>query len=309
MTSSSSSSSPPPPSGMICADVMDGLRTIPSESVDLVMTSPPYADARAKQYGGPPPDEYVSWYMPIARELRRVLRPAGSYILNLKEGLVDGQRSLYVYDLVAAHVRQAAWRWHDTYAWHKSSFFRGDFGTRLPDAWEPCYQFCRDPKPYIDKQANRTPITPRTVQLRRDYEARLARDGRPPGWCTDNANNSGMQPGFAHGIDSPTCQASNVLTAGTGGGAPKRGYSHPAMFPLALPTWFILLLCPPAGVVLDPFMGSGTTAVAAERLGRAWIGIERSAEYARGAEARIAADRNARLNLPREPPAGQEAIC
>ena len=296
---------------LLCADVMDGLRTLRTDSVDLVFTSPPYADARAEQYGGPPPDEYVAWYLPIARELRRILKPAGSYILNLKEGIVDGQRSLYVYDLIAAHVRQAAWRWHDTYCWRKSSFFRGDFGARLPDAWELCYQFCRawaPYKPYIDKDANRTPITPRTVQLRRDYEARLARDGRPPAWCRDNANGSGMQPGFAHGIDSPTAQACNVITAGTGGGAPKRGYTHPAMYPLALPSWFIALLCPPGGTVLDPFMGSGTTAVAAEREGRKWIGIERSGEYCAMAERRIASDRARRVGLPRTLPAGQELL-
>ena len=276
----------------IVGDALTELRKLPSDSIDLVMTSPPYAAQRARQYGGPPSAKYVEWYMPIARELRRVLAPTGSYILNIKEHVENGQRSLYALDLVAAHVRQAAFKWHDTYIWHKPNPFPGNRGARLPDAWEPCYQFVKgddDDEPHIDKQANRRPIAKETM-IKRAYVARLDAAGelaeRAPAFVRNAHDNPANLATGASRIDTPDAQAHNHVSIGVLAGS-GRGISHPAMYPEKLPAWFIRLLCRPGGTVLDPFMGAGTTAVAAEREGRTWIGIERSPEYVAAARARM----------------------
>lgn len=285
---------PLPSCEIIEGDVLDGLGDIPDRSIDLVMTSPPYAEARARQYGGTPADQYVEWYRPIARELLRVLKKSGSYILNIKEGLVDGERSTYVIDLVKAH-REEGWRWHDEFIWHKPSGFVGDFGTRLPDAWEHCYQFARSPAPYIDKNANRTPISKSTAG-KRAYSARLRAEGRKIP-SEERTYPSGITRRLSSMWESdlgPTAQARNVVQVGVLAGAGAGHANHPAAFPPKIPAWFIALLCPAAGTVLDPFMGSGTTLVAADRLGRPSIGIDRSPEYCKMAAVRIAGDRSAR---------------
>ena len=276
---------------LICGDALAELRKLPANSIDLIVTSPPYADRRKRQYGGPSPAQYGAWYLPIARELKRVLKQDGSYILNLKESRTpDGQRSLYVLDLVAAHVREAGLRWHDTFIWAKPNPFPGDKGTHLPDAWEPCYQFTKGPRPFIDHTANRRPISPGTA-AKRAYMARLDAAGdietRAPALVKNKHDNPSVIAPNANRRDTPTAQAFNVVTIGVLAGA-GRGIKHPAMFPERLPRWFIRLLCPYDGIVLDPFAGAGTTAFAAEAEGRRWIAIEKEPEYVKASRARLA---------------------
>ena len=292
---------------LVCADVLEGLRDIPDGSIDLILTSPPYADRRKRQYGGPPADEYVAWYIPIARALKPKLRRTGSYVLNIKESVnADGQRDLYVLDLVAAHVRQAGWRWHDTFVWHKPNPFPGNRGARLPDAWEPCYQFVgggTGTEPYIDKQANRRPLAPETI-TKRAYVARLDAAGelaaRAPAAVHNNHDNPANLAVGAARITTPDAQAHNHVSIGVLAGA-GHGLEHPAMYPERLAAWFIRLLAPPGGVVLDPFVGSGTTAAVAERLGRRWIGIDRNSKYIDMARARIGPHQHEPL-IPAAPP-------
>ncbi|EOX4226799.1 DNA methyltransferase, partial [Vibrio cholerae] len=87
------------------------------ESIDLIVTSPPYADQRKNTYGGVNPDEYVSWFLPIAKELLRVLRPTGSFVLNIKEKVVNGERHTYVLELIIK-MRELGWLWTEEYMWH-----------------------------------------------------------------------------------------------------------------------------------------------------------------------------------------------
>ena len=92
-----------------CLDVMAGMGP---DSVDLIVTSPPYADRRAKQYGGIPADKYVGWFLPRAAEMRRVLRERGSLVMVIKEHTIEGERSEYVMDLIKAMPR-GGWKWID----------------------------------------------------------------------------------------------------------------------------------------------------------------------------------------------------
>src|SRR5437762_2749878 len=101
-------------------DSLDVLRLMPSETVDLIVTSPPYADSRKATYGGVQPDDYVDWFMPIARELQRVLKPEGTFILNIKEKVVEGERHTYVIELILK-MRKEGWLWTEEYIWHKKN--------------------------------------------------------------------------------------------------------------------------------------------------------------------------------------------
>ena len=99
-------------------DCLEVLQTMPADSVDLIVTSPPYAERRKATYGGIPADEYVEWFIPRAEAMKRVLKPTGSFILNIWEHCHKGERHTYVLELVLA-MRRAGWKWIEEYIWRK----------------------------------------------------------------------------------------------------------------------------------------------------------------------------------------------
>ena len=121
-------------------DCRDLLPTLPADSVQLIVTSPPYADSRNKTYGGIPPDDYVDWFLPIGKELLLVLKPDGTFILNLKEKVVNGERSCYVIDLIKA-LRRLGFLWSEELIWVKKNSMPGKWPNRFRDAWERLLQF------------------------------------------------------------------------------------------------------------------------------------------------------------------------
>lgn len=124
-------------------DCRELLKTLPPDSVDLVITSPPYADQRKSTYGGITPDSYVEWFLPVSAELFRTLKPSGSFILNIKEKAVDGQRHTYVLELILAMKKQG-WLWTEEYIWHKRNCYPGKWPNRFRDAWERCLHFTKE---------------------------------------------------------------------------------------------------------------------------------------------------------------------
>ena len=102
---------------IINADCTIALKTLPEESIDLIMTSPPYADQRKHTYGGIPADKYVAWFLPIADDLHRVLKPSGSFVLNIKEHAAHGERHTYVMEMIL-EMRKRGWVWTEEYVWH-----------------------------------------------------------------------------------------------------------------------------------------------------------------------------------------------
>ena len=98
-----------------CADV---LRDYPDDFFDLIVTSPPYADCREKTYGGIKPGAYVQWFLPKSEQFFRVLKPTGTFILNIKEKVVQGERHTYVIELILA-LRKQGWLWTEEFIWHK----------------------------------------------------------------------------------------------------------------------------------------------------------------------------------------------
>lgn len=118
---------------LFLGDCKDLLKKIADNSVDLIVTSPPYADQRKTTYGGIHPDKYVDWILPITKELLRVLKPTGTFILNIKEKVVDGERSTYVIELIL-EMRKQGWLWTEEFIWHKKNSYPGKWPNRFRDA-------------------------------------------------------------------------------------------------------------------------------------------------------------------------------
>lgn len=251
------------------------LPTLPDACVDLIVTSPPYADQRKHTYGGIPPDEYVEWFLPIAAQLRRVLKPTGSFILNIKERVVNGERHTYVLELILA-LRKQGWLWTEEYIWHKKNAYPGKWSNRFRDAWERCLHFTKQRKFAMYQEAVMLPVGDWAEdRLRKLSETDRRRD--------ESRVRSGFGKNISNWVGRQLVYPTNVLHMATE--CSNRG--HSAAFPVTLPEWFIKLFTQAGDVVLDPFIGSGTTAVAAKRLGRRWIGIEKDAEYVKVALERI----------------------
>lgn len=109
---------------ILLGDSKEVLKSLSDNSVDLIVTSPPYADQRKDTYGGIHHDKYVEWFLPISEQLLRVLKPTGTFILNIKEKVVDGERSTYVMELILA-MRKQGWLWTEEFIWHKKNSYPG----------------------------------------------------------------------------------------------------------------------------------------------------------------------------------------
>jgi site-specific DNA-methyltransferase (adenine-specific) len=144
-------------SNIIHGDCKEELKYIKDHSIDLIVTSPPYADSRIKTYGGIKPDEYVEWFLPISKELLRVLKPGGTFILNIKEKTVSGERHTYVLELILA-MRQQGWLWMEEFIWHKKNSFPGKWPNRFRDSWERLLQFNKNKKFNMYQEAVMVPM-------------------------------------------------------------------------------------------------------------------------------------------------------
>jgi len=252
---------------LILGDCREKLKELPDDSVDLIFTSPPYADSRANTYGGIKPDEYVDWFLPISAELLRVLKPTGTFILNIKEKVVNGERHTYVIELILA-MRKQGWLWTEEFIWHKKNCYPGKWPNRFRDAWERLLQFNKTRKFHMYQEAVMIPIGSWAERrLKKLSPTDLLRDPSRVG--------SGFAKRVANWLGREKVYPTNVLHLST----ETKNRHHSAVFPEALPEWFIKLFTKEGDWVLDPFMGSGTTVRVAQKLGRNAIGIEILPEY------------------------------
>lgn len=259
----------------ILGDSREELKKLADNSVDLIFTSPPYADSRASTYGGIKPDDYVAWFLPFTQELFRVLKPDGTFVLNIKEKVVDGERHTYVIELILA-MREQGWLWTEEFIWHKKNSYPGRWPNRFRDAWERLLQFNKSRKFKMFQEEVMVPMGDwANKRLRNLSEADKVRDPSKVG--------SGFGKRVANWIGRDKVFPTNVLHLAT----ETRNKNHSAVFPEDLPEWFIKLFTVPGDWILDPFMGSGTTCRVARRLGRNTIGIEILPEYFNLAQAQI----------------------
>lgn len=252
---------------VILGDCLEVLKKLPDNSIDLVITSPPYADQRKDTYGGIKHDEYVEWFLPITKELLRTLKPTGTFILNIKEKVVDGERSTYVMELIL-EMRKQGWLWTEEFIWHKKNCFPGKWPNRFRDAWERLLQFNKQKDFNMYQDSVMVPMGDwAKARLKNLSETDKRRDNSKVG--------SGFGKNVSKWVGRVMAYPTNVLLMAT----ESSNKQHSAVFPRELPTWFIKLFTKPEGVVLDPFLGSGTTSIAAFQLDRNSIGIEIKEEY------------------------------
>lgn len=257
---------------IICGDANEELKRIESDSVDLIFTSPPYADRRKQTYGGVKPEEYVDWFLPIGEELLRVLKPDGTFVLNIKEKAEKGERSTYVIELILA-MRKIGWLWTEEYIWHKKNSFPGKWPNRFRDAWERLIQFNKMRKFKMFQEEVMEPVG--------DWAKTRLKKLSPTDKRRDNARNgSGFGKNVSNWVNRKMAYPTNVLHLAT----ECYNRKHSAVFPQKLPEWFIRLFTREGDLVLDPFMGSGTTLKAAQKLNRNAVGIEIVDEYCRLAQ-------------------------
>lgn len=248
-------------------DCRKELRKIPDNSVDLIFTSPPYADQRKNTYGGISPDEYVNWFLPISEELLRVLKPTGTFVLNIKEKVVEGERSTYVMELIL-EMRKQGWLWTEEFIWHKKNCYPGKWANRFRDAWERLLQFNKNRKFNMYQNAVKIPIG--------DWaKNRLKNLSETDKTRSNSKNGSGFGKNISNWLGKETVYPSNVIHLST----ECNNKNHSAAFPKELPEWFIRLFTQENDTILDPFMGSGTTVEIANKMKRNAIGIEIVPEY------------------------------
>jgi DNA modification methylase len=267
--------------GVTLGDSKEWLPGLPPGSVDLFFTSPPYADARA--YSKIHPDRYVEWFLPFARIMYEATSPTGSFVLNIKNrvanrGPLRGQRHPYVYQLVLA-LQHMGWRWIETYIWAKPNAVPGRFGPRTKDAFEYVYHFARGPKPHWDLDTVRVPYKASAEEIARRKLDTLGRRNTEAGFGRDRTKTyllGGADPGNVISVPQTYNQ--------------HRGVAHTAAMPEGLAAFFVRAACPPGGLVIDPFAGSGTTVVVARRLGRRAGGLDLHPDFVEEAQRRLVDD-------------------
>lgn len=272
-----------PTARLMLGDCRRELADVATDSVDLIVTSPPYADRRAKTYGGIKPDEYVEWFLPIADELQRVLSPSGTFVLNIKELAVNGERHTYVIELIL-EMKKRGWLWTEEFVWHKKNCYPGKWPNRFRDAWERLLQFNIQRKFKMNQETVKVPVGDW-------YDNRMRNLSMTDRVRDESKVGSGFGKKVENWLGRDMVYPTNVLHGATECG----NRNHSAVFPYWLPEWFIDLFTDPGDTVLDPFMGSGTTAFAALDKGRDVIGIEIHEPYYQDLRDRL--ERNLRLAI------------
>lgn len=260
---------------IIQGDCEKVLQDLPDNSIDLIFTSPPYADQREKTYGGINPNHYVDWFLPKAAQFKRVLKPTGTFILNIKERVVNGERHTYVIDLIIK-MREQGWLWTEEYIWHKKNSYPGKWPNRFRDNWERLIQFNKEKKFSMYQKTVMVPVG--------DWaKGRLSKLSDTDKIRDESKAGSGFGKNVSNWVGRDMVYPTNVLYLATETG----NKNHSAVFPSDLPAWFIKLFTKPDDIVLDPFVGSGTTAFSALQLGRHFVGIDINAEYIKLANQRV----------------------
>jgi DNA modification methylase len=260
-----------------CLNVLEGFE---NNTFDLIVTSPPYADSRSKTYGGIKPKDYVEWFLPRAEQFYRVLDPKGTFILNIKERVVNGQRSTYVIELIL-ELQKQGWLWTEEFIWHKKNSYPGKWPNRFRDSWERCLQFNKKRKFNMYQDTVKVPIGDwAEKRLNNLSETDKRRDESKVG--------SGFGKNISNWKNKEKVYPTNVLHLAT----ECNNKGHSAAFPEALPEWFIKLFTKEYDMVLDPFVGSGTTLHVAQRLYRNSVGIDIHAEYCELAREKVESIQN-----------------
>lgn len=247
------------------SQLLTAVKRLPDQCVDAVITSPPYAEQRKNLYGGVSESAYPQWTVDWMKEIKRVLKPEGNVAINIRPHVKNGEISDYTLRMRIA-LRDDGWKECDELIWIKPDSPPMGHKFRPRRSWESIHWFALTGSPYCDPKANGK------------QSDRIGLESKK-GIGTYIDGTSKAKSGIARCQDYVAIGTSQV---------DKSDYNtHPAQYPEAMVSWLINLLCPVGGVVLDPFLGSGTTAVAAVNTGRIYLGTEIQEEYFKIAQKRI----------------------
>ncbi len=255
-------------------DSLELLKQVEDNSVDLVLCSPPYATM--KKYiddDGILPDEYVDWFIPFCIEIERVIKPTGSFILNINDKVESGFRHPYVFDLISEIHKKTNLKMFERLFWNKMKSLphRSRFGDRI----EFIFWFTKSKDFKLNMDEMRTEYSEKSIKrMKKPLKKRFSRTGADTeldykDWAP---NPKGALPTVLVNISSETKKIAD---------------SHVAVYPVELVTYFMKGSTNEGDLVLDPFMGTGTTGLTAKRLNRNYIGFDKQEHYVRIAEKRI----------------------
>jgi DNA modification methylase len=281
---------------IVKGDCFDLIKKMPDNSVDLVITSPPYSDIvnYGKAVSTKKPDDYCDWIIPLFKEIHRVLKPSGSFILNINDKCEGGYRSTYIYDLISRNNKETPLKLYDTYIWHKPNSIPNGSTKRFRNTTEFIFHFCKDAKQmkfYMDRVLQ---------EPKEKYLERLKYDtsGSDQGTVVDGVRtkdrtktqrytigpSSPSKEGFAKSekirVHPDSVRPSNVVRFLTSAASRDNLIKHPAAFHKELPLYYIKILTDEGDVVLDPFSGIATTGIACKELNRNYVGFELNETYA-----------------------------
>ena len=250
---------------ILCGDCVELMKEMPQNSVDLVITSPPYADQRKKQYGGIDEKDYPNWTVKWMSECWRILKDNGSVAIVIRPNIKNGQISDYVLKTRLA-LREWGWIECEELIWIKPDSPPLGNIERPRRAWESILWFGKSRNVFCNPKENGK-ISNRIGFVSKkgvgDYKSGISEPETGISRCRD------------------------YIEVGTGKSDRSKENTHPAQFPEELSSWIIRLLSPEDGIVLDPFVGSGTSAVSCVKNNRKYIGIDCNLDYCKIAEARI----------------------
>lgn len=248
-------------------DSRDVLTRFSDGQFNLIVTSPPYADARKRHYDSIRPDQYVDFLLSFHQQFWRVLADDGSFVLNIKDKVVNGVRHRYVWETIMALTKRG-WNCVDDYIWVKPNAMPGFWPNRLRDEWEYCFHLTKRHSFAMYQEAVARPMG--------DWaEKRLANLNGKSTQRHNSENNSGFGRDLTKWKDKESVLPGNALQIPLVG----KNMGHPAVFPVALPCFFIKLFTKLGDDVLDPFAGGGSTGLACEELGRNVVLIDNKEEY------------------------------
>jgi site-specific DNA-methyltransferase (cytosine-N4-specific) len=270
------------------ADAREFLSQVSSDSVSLVLTSPPFPLRRQKAYGNVSANEYVDWFWPFAEQVHRILRPDGSFVIDIGGAWNPGMgtRSLFQYELVLRlaklfHLAQEFY-WYNPSKLPTPAEWVTIRRTRVKDAVTILWWLSKTENPQADNRRVLKPYSPSMKRLLRDgYDMALRPSQHEIGPHFRRDNGGAIPPNL---LSIPNTRSNDpYIRRCRAAGLPV----HPARFVPAVPEFFIRFLTEPGQLVLDPFAGSNTTGQAAEGLNRPWTSIELNADYVAGSKLRF----------------------
>jgi DNA modification methylase len=289
---------------ILTGDCFELIKTLEDNSVDLVITSPPYADIvnYGKNISIKKSNEYVDWILPLFNEIHRVLKPSGSFILNINDNCDKGYRNTFIYELIYRNSKETSLKLYDTYIWHKMNGIPNGSTKRFRNNTEFIFHFCKDRtqmKFYMDRVLEETKesSSKRYQTPKFDNQGQIIdgeRKRKKVVWVRRTSmkvdETGSKDPDLVQRVVPDKVRPDNVFRFPTASSARDNSIRHPAPYHKELPTYFINLLTDEGDVVLDVFSGIGTTGMSCKDLNRQYIGMELNEKYAEFSKKRISGE-------------------